>query len=135
MLRLTSAVTAAYVSRHRVPYSEIGDLIARIHAGFSALTQPWTGPSGTVRLTEIQIAASVQRSRIVSFIDGKPYKSLKWHLATHGLTPEEYRARFGLPDAYPMVAPAYDKASAYEKPGVPKQPDTGPDAGGGRRIR
>lgn len=88
-----------------------------------------------MRLTEVQIAASVQRNRIVSFIDGKAYKSLKWHLATHGLTPEEYRARFGLPDTYPMVAPSYDKASAYEKPDAPKQPGAGPDAGGGRRTR
>jgi predicted transcriptional regulator len=47
------------------------------------------------------------RDRIISMIDGKPYSSLKRHLSTHGLTPEEYRERFGLKADYPMVAPGY----------------------------
>ena len=44
---------------------------------------------------------------MTSFIDGRSYKSLKRHLSTNGLTPDEYRERFGLPKDYPMVAPAY----------------------------
>ncbi len=115
IVKLTAVVVAAYVSRNRVHTSEVAGLIARIHAAFCALALPMPRRSKTGRLTEAQIAASVQRRRIVSFIDGKPYKSLKWHLATHGLTPDEYRSRFGLPDTYPMVAPSYDKASVYEK--------------------
>ena len=43
----------------------------------------------------------------MSFEDGKPYKSLKRHLGTRGLTPEDYRAKWGLPSDYPMVHPAY----------------------------
>jgi hypothetical protein len=44
---------------------------------------------------------------LLSLIDGKPYKMLKRHLSTHGLTPDTYRERFGLPASYPMVAPSF----------------------------
>jgi predicted transcriptional regulator len=44
---------------------------------------------------------------IISLIDGKPYKTLRRHLSRHGMTPEEYRERYGLKNDYPMVAPAY----------------------------
>ena len=54
-----------------------------------------------------QIRKSITADAIVSFLDGKPYKTLKRHLTTHGLQPHTYRQRFGLPDDYPMVAPNY----------------------------
>ena len=59
-------------------------------------------------------AVSVRKSladpnRIISMIDGKPYASLKRHLASHGLTPAEYRERFNLKSNYPMVAPGYSE--------------------------
>lgn len=47
---------------------------------------------------------------IISMIDGKPYKTLRRHLSTHGLTPEQYRERYNLKADYPMVAPAYSTA-------------------------
>lgn len=50
------------------------------------------------------------RDHIISMIDGKPYKSLKRHLARHGLTPADYRRRYNLKPDYPMVAPAYSEA-------------------------
>ncbi|WP_342636294.1 MucR family transcriptional regulator [Methylobacterium brachiatum] len=57
--------------------------------------------------SEAQIRASVQHEHLVSFLDGRSYKTMKRHLTAHGLTPEGYRQRFGLPADYPMVAPAY----------------------------
>jgi len=61
---------------------------------------------------EFMPAVSVRKSlaskdHIISMIDGKPYRTLKRHLSTHGLTPDEYRERYGLKADYPMVAPAY----------------------------
>lgn len=50
------------------------------------------------------------RDHIYSMIDGKPYKTLRRHLSTHGLTPEDYRARYNLKADYPMVAPTYSEA-------------------------
>ena len=61
-------------------------------------------------------ASLASREHIISMIDGKPYKSLRRHLSGHGLTPEEYRERYGLPRDYPMVAPEYsEKRSALAK--------------------
>lgn len=60
-------------------------------------------------------AVTVRRSlaskdHIISMIDGKPYKTLRRHLSTHGLTPDQYRERYGLKVDYPMVAPSYSEA-------------------------
>jgi len=54
-----------------------------------------------------QVRQSIQRDGLISFIDGRSYKTLKRHLTAHGLTPERYRAQYGLPADYPMVAPGY----------------------------
>ena len=54
-----------------------------------------------------QIRRSVTDEALTSFIDGNSYKTLKRHLAAHGLTPEQYRSQYGLPADYPMVAPGY----------------------------
>ncbi len=59
------------------------------------------------RPTNAEIRKSIGRDGLVSFIDGKVYKTLKRHLSSHGLDPESYRERFGLPSDYPMVAPSY----------------------------
>ncbi len=60
-------------------------------------------------------AVSVRKSlaspdHIISMIDGKPYRTLRRHLSGHGLTPEDYRKRYGLKDDYPMVAPSYSES-------------------------
>ena len=54
-------------------------------------------------------ASLASRDHILSLIDGKPYKSLKRHLSTRGLSPDDYRARYNLPATYPMVAPGYSE--------------------------
>ncbi len=70
---------------------------------------------------EFEPAVTVRKSlaspdKIISMIDGKPYTTLKRHLSTHGLTPEQYRERYGLKPDYPMVAPAYaEKRRALAK--------------------
>ena len=63
-------------------------------------------------------------AHIISMIDGKPYKTLRRHLSGHGLTPEEYRARYGLKSDYPMVAPDYSEArrSMAKKIGLGRKP-------------
>ncbi len=63
-----------------------------------------------------QIRKSIRPDGLVSFIDGKTYKTLKRHLTSHGLDPRAYRDRYGLPGDYPMVAPAYaEQRSALAK--------------------
>jgi predicted transcriptional regulator len=63
---------------------------------------------------EFTPAVSVRKSlasqdHIISMIDGKPYRTLRRHLSTHGLTPEDYRRRYNLKSDYPMVAPSYSE--------------------------
>jgi predicted transcriptional regulator len=60
-----------------------------------------------VRLTPDQIRRSISDEFLLSFEDGKSYRTLKPHLAKLGLTPEAYRDKWGLPRYYPMVAPIY----------------------------
>ncbi len=70
-----------------------------------AVTEETAAPT----LSAAQIRKSVQHDRLISFIDGKAYKTLKRHLTANGLTPEAYREKFGLPVDYPMVAAAYSE--------------------------
>jgi predicted transcriptional regulator len=113
---LTAGIVGSYLARHAIPVREIPDLMRTVRDGLVALDAPAAAPApGTP--SEAQIRASVQHEHLVSFIDGRPYKSMKRHLRAHGLTPEGYRQRFGLPADYPMVAPAY----AAERSRIAKQ--------------
>ena len=75
----------------------------------SAIAVLRCAPSGLGRagLSDAQVEASIQETGLISFIDGRSYQTLKRHLTAHGLTPERYRAKYGLPADYPMVAPGY----------------------------
>ncbi|SFM54285.1 MucR family transcriptional regulator [Methylobacterium pseudosasicola] len=108
LIKCTASLVAAYVSRNAVGVEVLPALIDQVHTAISVLqgstagsTSAWTGP------TAAQIEASIGQDGLISFIDGRPYKTLKRHLTAHGLTPERYRAKFGLPADYPMVAPSY----------------------------
>ena len=85
-------------------------LIGGIHAALSvSLSYFKVGPTnGPVeKLSAAQIRKSVTHDHIVSFEDGKPYKTLRRHLTLRGLTPEAYREKWGLPRDYPMTAASY----------------------------
>ncbi len=110
LVELAGVVVSAYVSNNSVPTAELPKLIDRVHA---ALTEIVSG-SGTdvpvepeAKVTPEQIRKSITPDALISFIDGKPYKTLKRHLAGHGLDPYSYRQRYGLPADYPMVALNY----------------------------
>lgn len=111
LIELTADVVAAYVSNNPVPVSELSNLIADVHAALGRV-----GATAEAVPTEKQKPAvnpkrSVHDDYIVCLEDGKKFKSLKRHLMTHyGLTPEQYREKWGLDANYPMVAPNYAKA-------------------------
>lgn len=107
----TAALVAAYVSRNSMPVAELPVVIARVHAALSSLAAD-RGAADTYRAAPItptgaEVAASIKHDGIVSFIDGRQYKSLKRHLTANGMTPDLYRASYNLPKDYPMVSPAY----------------------------
>ncbi|MCJ2084636.1 MucR family transcriptional regulator [Methylobacterium sp. E-005] len=122
-INLSCEIVAAYVSNNPVPAAELPALIARVHGAIAGLVLgTLTSETGATASAEIdrpspaQIRKSVRPDGIVSFIDGKTYKTLKRHLTSHGLDPRAYRDRYGLPADYPMVAPAYaEQRSALAK--------------------
>ncbi len=111
LIELTADVVAAYVSNNPVPVGELSNLIADVHSalgrvGGAAEQAPADKPKPAVNPKK-----SVHDDYIVCLEDGKKFKSLKRHLMTHyGLTPEQYREKWGLDPNYPMVAPSYAAA-------------------------
>jgi predicted transcriptional regulator len=86
-------------------------LIQSVHEALTGIGQPEAEPGpGERKLSVAQIRKSITPDALISFIDGRPYRMLKRHLATHGLTVAEYKARFGLPSDYPTTAPSYSAA-------------------------
>ncbi|MFB0491270.1 putative transcriptional regulator [Methylobacterium sp. OAE515] len=113
-INLTAGIVAAYVSRQPVAAADLPRLMRRVHEGLVALQKPAAVagiPAATApaieRPTPVQIRKSIRDEGLTSFIDGRSYKTLKRHLNAHGLTPERYRERYGLPEDYPMTAPGY----------------------------
>ena len=108
LAEMTSEVVAAYVAKNHLQPSELPTLIASVHAALDGLGQPEVQAVEPEKLVPpVSIKKSVTDQHLISMEDGKRYKSLKRHLGTRGLTPDQYRAKWGLPKDYPMVAPAY----------------------------
>ena len=110
LVDLTTDIVAAYVSSNPVRPSDLADLIRNIHAALNGLANGTAACSPEAEIekpTPAQVRKSVTPEGIVSFLDGKTYKTMKRHLTGHGLDPQSYRQRFGLPADYPMVAPEY----------------------------
>ncbi|MCJ2070313.1 MucR family transcriptional regulator [Methylobacterium sp. J-030] len=107
-IELAVDIVAAYVSNNSVPSTDLPGLIDIVHGALSQLASVQGGSSGPVeKLTPAQIRKSITKDHIVSFEDGKPYKTLRRHLTLRGLSPEAYRAKWGLPVDYPMTAASY----------------------------
>ena len=108
LAELTADVVSAYVSNNPVPASDLPALISEIH---SALGKTIGGVVEEVQekpRPAVNPKRSVTDDYIICLEDGQKFKSLKRHLMSHyGITPEEYREKWGLPADYPMVAPAY----------------------------
>ncbi|MFE1603326.1 MucR family transcriptional regulator [Methylobacterium sp. ID0610] len=105
-LELASDIISAYVAKNNVPVGELPALIQSVYESLGALGKP-TEPEPVKLTPPIPIKKSVTPDYLISLEDGKQYKSLKRHLTTRGLTPEQYRTKWGLPPDYPMVAANY----------------------------
>jgi predicted transcriptional regulator len=108
MRETTVRVVAAYLSNNALPRTSLPPLLESVHAALFALVGSTTPTCPERQEAEpSQVRQSIQPDGLISFIDGWSYKTLKRHLTVHGLTPERYRAKYGLPADYPMVAPGY----------------------------
>ncbi|MBV9510954.1 MAG: MucR family transcriptional regulator [Caulobacteraceae bacterium] len=112
LVELTAQIAASYVENNLIAVGDLPDLIGSIHRALGAAGQPESPAAlAAAKPTAAQIRKSLQGDYIVCFEDGRRMKSLKRHLMTkYGLTPDAYRAKWGLPKDYPMVAPNYAAA-------------------------
>ena len=105
---LTADVVSAYVSYNSVRAADLSDLISSVHGALQGLSAPQQAEPEK-REPPVSIKKSLTPDFLISLEDGRRYKSLKRHLKGRGLTPEQYREKWGLPRDYPMVAPNYAK--------------------------
>jgi predicted transcriptional regulator len=108
---LSADIVSAYVSNNSVPATELPALLSSVHAALTKTAQGQSQEPQTELTPAVPVKKSVTADAIICLEDGKKFKSLKRHLrTTYGMTPEQYRAKWGLPADYPMVAPSYAKA-------------------------
>ncbi len=118
-VELATELTVAWLSNpnNRVAADEVPAFLQKMHSTLEGLSapaqaeqQPQAQPEEVAHIPAVTVRKSLASpNHILSLIDGKPYKSLKRHLARHGLTPEQYRERYSLKADYPMTAPAYSE--------------------------
>lgn len=116
-VELATELTIAWLGNqnNRAAAEDVPTFLRTMHATVTELAgKSGAGDEEASPAQEFTPAVSARKSlasndHIISMIDGKPYKMLRRHLSTHGLTPEEYRARYNLKPDYPMVAPTYSE--------------------------
>ncbi len=109
LLTLTAQIVSAYVGNNTVSTTDLPALMALVHQNLSRLTSGTATPE-TRPDPAVPVRRSVTPEYIICLEDGKKLKMLKRHLKTaYGMTPEQYRERWGLPADYPLVAPNYAK--------------------------
>ena len=131
LVTLTADIVAAHVSNNSVAISDIPLVIRSVHdalAGLGTKAEPAPEPQQPA----VSVRSSVKPDYIVCLEDGKKLKMMRRHLMTHyGLTPDDYRAKWGLPADYPMVAPNY----AEKRRALAKEIGLGTKGRGGGRKR
>jgi predicted transcriptional regulator len=118
-LKMATDIVIAFLGNGSIAPDQLATLVREVRAALAdearAVDQPQTGPPPPIssnkaasRPPQMTAKESIAADYLISFEDGKPYRSLRRHLmAKHGLTPDQYRAKWGLPADYPMVAPSY----------------------------
>jgi predicted transcriptional regulator len=108
-LQMTVNIVSAYTANNHLAKSDLPDFIAAVHSSVESLgkgTEPVALPEAP-STPAVSIRKSVTPEYLICLEDGKRFKSLRRHLAVHGMTPDQYRAKWKLPPDYPMVAPNY----------------------------
>ena len=106
---LAAEIVSAFVSNNAVPPAELPALITNVHQALAKVANGQTEKPAEAPVPPVSIKKSITPDFLISLEDGRRYKSLRRHLTSRGLTPEQYREKWGLPPTYPMVAPNYAK--------------------------
>jgi predicted transcriptional regulator len=135
---LTADIVAAHVSNNTVAVGDIGQLVQKVHQALAGLGAPPAEEPPLKKDAVVSVRASIKPDYIVCMECGKRQKTLKRHLqVAHGLTPDQYRADFGLPGTYPMVAPNYSlqRQELAKSSGLGRRPAQAAPAKPARRGR
>ena len=111
ILRMTADIVSAYVSKNVLPATQIPEVINTVFSSLTGLNGQPREVQAEPQKPAVPIRKSIAPDFLICLEDGRKFKSLKRHLRTkYNMSPEEYRAKWGLPKDYPMVAPNYAKA-------------------------
>src|SRR3712207_6538094 len=134
LVELTADIVSAHVANNNVAVGDVATLVERVYSALSALGTPAPEPQQE-KTPAVSVRASIKPDYLVCMECGRKQKTLKRHLENaHGMTPEQYRADFGLPRDYPMVAPEYSKKRSQMAHAIGlgrKSRDTGGEGGSG----
>jgi predicted transcriptional regulator len=109
-VELAADIVSAYVSNNSVPSADLPMLLNTIYTALTQTAQGQSREPQAERVPAVPVKKSITPDYIVCLDDGKKFKSLKRHLrTTYDMSPDQYRAKWGLPSDYPMVAPNYAK--------------------------
>jgi predicted transcriptional regulator len=108
-IELAVDIVSAYLANNHVAAGDLPALLINVHAALSGLNRAPAVSEPETKATPAQIRKSITHDALISFEDGKSYKTLRRHLTIRGLSPEAYRAKHGLPADYPMVAASYSE--------------------------
>ena len=109
-MKLVADIVAAYVSNNHVAVADIAGLVQSVNTALAGLGSEKTEAAPEAQKPFMPWKKSITPDFIISLEDGRKFKSMKRHLAIKGMTPEQYRTKWGLPKDYPMVAPNYAAA-------------------------
>ena len=113
LVELAAEITAAYVENHRLPAAELPFLLQGVFSALSDLSSQSVEGGKAQKLSDAAMRKSVTHQYLICLEDGQRFKSLRQHLRIkYDLSPDDYRAKWGLPSDYPMVAPAYSAMRA-----------------------
>ncbi|HEX5318354.1 MAG TPA: MucR family transcriptional regulator [Stellaceae bacterium] len=117
LLRMTTEVVAAYVSNNTLATGQVAEIIHSVYNSLRGLDGQTAEPTSEPLKPAVPVRKSITPEYLVCLEDGKKLKMLKRHLrSTYGMTPDEYRVKWGLGADYPMVAPNYaEQRSAFAK--------------------
>jgi predicted transcriptional regulator len=129
ILRMATEVISAYVSNNTMPVEQVPEVIAKVYDSLATLREGKDEASKETAKPAVPIRRSITPDFIICLEDGRKLKMLKRYLRTnYGLTPNEYRAKWGLPANYPMVAPNYaaQRSTFAKKIGLGRKPGERP---------
>ncbi|MDX1736736.1 MAG: MucR family transcriptional regulator [Alphaproteobacteria bacterium] len=125
LLRYTTTVVGAYLGNNKAKTNDIPQIIRTVHSCLSKLNAQNLRTGMRKSVSAIPVKSSITPDYLICLEDGKKLKMLKRHLrTTYGMSPEQYRAKWGLSPDYPMVAPNYaaQRSAFAKKIGLGKSP-------------